>query len=454
MNNNENSNNNTNDTNTMSNYVSLANPNYIAWSKLAAIHGPNSMLVKNPADPSVRAWVRRMQWLKSTGKLNMMEIQTLNRQGFDWKFGFVKEDMAEKLTVKIDLPKKPGVVRKPRKPSVNHDKAIAALVAENINRSWIEIRESGDSFAKMCVNLVAAHKRGSLTQAQIETLNSVAFIWNWREVSKNLEFDKRIAQCEEVAKLHGEAYLTRSTAKALGKSELFNWQVNIRTAARRAEIRPDQIEKLIGLGVMVQRGDRGFEKLHAALKESYDTHGHCNLDTSSKHYPALLKARRDYLAGALDASRKAKLDAVAFDPHWTPLAASLEKHMDAAVNYWCDHEGSLEGFGLTGNHQQSLRYHYAQGQLSSDQVRTLEAMGFKWRDRAERRDIYGMVSDLLAFKEKHGHMVVPATDELGNTVNYLRSKFNRGDMPENEVAILTAIGFPFDGREARRNRAA
>ena len=81
-------------------------------------------------------------------------------------------------------------------------------------------------------------------------------------------------------------------------------------------------------------------------------------------------------------------------------------------------------------------------------------MGFKWRDRAVRRDIYTIVAELVAFKDEHGHMAVPATHDLGATVNNLRSKFNRGDMPENEVAILTAIGFPFDGREARRNRAA
>jgi len=319
----------------------------------------------------------------------------------------------------------------------------------------VEIRQSCDEFALLCTQIGTAKKKNKLSQSLIEALNVEAFIWDWQGYKKGLAFDARIVELEDIKSVYGDANLSRKLAKQIGKLELFNWQVNIRTAARRGKITQAQIMRLKGLGVWFDKGEGSFHDLHDEMESWFEVNGHSNLPTSHPLYPAQALLRREYRNDALSPIKKAMLDKLDFDPNWKAGEASIQARVNGIIAYHDDH-GSFEGLQHAGHVKTQVRQDYLHDRLTDDQIAALESRGFEWSERKVRESVPEKVMRLLKFYREHGHMYVPYDHELGAAVNNLRTKYNRDEMPEQDVALLNAIGFPWDGRSgaAVRRKAA
>ena len=88
---------------------------------------------------------------------------------------------------------------------------------------------------------------------------------------------------------------------------------------------------------------------------------------------------------------------------------------------------------------------YRRGELSPDRVERLEALGFEWDPSSaswEKR-----FSELVRFKEEHGHCDVLATwsenPKLGNWVHTQRRAAKNGQLIEERRRRLEEIGFRF-----------
>ena len=60
----------------------------------------------------------------------------------------------------------------------------------------------------------------------------------------------------------------------------------------------------------------------------------------------------------------------------------------------------------------------------------------------KRRSFEEVLGQLKEWKQLHGHLDIPYSDtKLGDTINFLRTKRNRGEMSDSHENALSNIGF-------------
>ena len=96
------------------------------------------------------------------------------------------------------------------------------------------------------------------------------------------------------------------------------------------------------------------------------------------------------------------------------------------------------------------RMRYKNGELNEEQVRALNLLGFEWVLLAKWEDRFG---ELKAFRKEHGHCDVPIryrpNHQLGRWVNNQRQRKKHGELPQDRVRLLNALGFSWKMRGQR-----
>ena len=172
--------------------------------------------------------------------------------------------------------------------------------------------------------------------------------------------------------------------------------------------------------------------------------------------------RKAYKQGKLSPERAARLEAAGF--RWD---------YDHTQQAWMDKYRELEQFHQKHGHTRVLstspgcsrlydwndrqRQKRKKGLLTEDRVRLLEALGFEWDSaptglghRAEVLEAAwrGRLAELAAFKERHGHCLVPYTvaehQSLAVWANTQRLSRRKGQLTAGRLAALEALGFVWD----------
>ena len=157
--------------------------------------------------------------------------------------------------------------------------------------------------------------------------------------------------------------------------------------------------------------------------------------------------------GGLDKERVRCLNALGFC--WErkpPITAVWEQHIHdlkafKKIHGHCNVPLRYPLNPTLGSWVNKVRHHKKRGVLAEDKIRFLDALGFSWA-----RKLHGVqvpweqrISDLKAFKKKHGHCNVPAEDRtnpaLGRWVANVRQRKKRGELAEDKIRILDALGF-------------
>jgi hypothetical protein len=112
-----------------------------------------------------------------------------------------------------------------------------------------------------------------------------------------------------------------------------------------------------------------------------------------------------------------------------------------------------------GTWVQRQRSSFKRELLSSVRQKKLESVGFVWQVlnreyfilEANERRWYYQFQKVAAFKEKHGHTMIPQNipggPPLGNWINTQRVAFRRGELRPDRVEVLDHIGFTWSFEE-------
>ena len=407
---------------------------YSTWSKLVATYGADSAEAKCPSDPQLRAWVERQRSLKRSGNLEFVKEAILNREGFDWDYA-----SSDAITLEV--------TKKPRKPSKVWTEKVNAMVSELSVRSCVEICDSGDKFAKMASYLRTGRKNGKLSADLVMKLTAAHFIWDWREFCRCRTWDAWFVKLLAWTQLNGGDPNMKRAAKGNRagvnnytpeEETLANWVWTQRCDARKGKLNHSQIERLIGLGVWLNRDSHTVEKAVAAI-ESYHAETGSWWNDDDRHSNRVVKDAAK--AGTLTKALRIRLDAIGFDENLDGRDLHWAKKVDDMVEFKAKH-GHCD---VSGREKNYLRQSKKLGIMPDDVAAKFEALGFVWRERRPRRSFDETVRQLKFFHKLHGHWP-KSNDALGNTVNHLRSKFNRGEMSGEDFEALCEIGFVFDAR--------
>ena len=265
---------------------------------------------------------------------------------------------------------------------------------------------------------------GTLTQQQIERLDSIGMVWETRSETawaKGLEAAKRYRQ--QYGDLQVPSQYKDDTGFALG-----NWIRNTRARYRNGGLTQDQIEKLEALDIVWNMVDSRWEQCYAEAAAYYEQHGNLAFP---KHYvtesglrlgPWLENQRASYLKGELPEDKIQRLEAIGMmwegrnDRQWRQAYEAAKRyfqnHGDLEVPYeyvtpdglrlgqWVvrqrmTYKGTLSGKGKVNRKA-----------LSPVRKKLLDAIGMNWREEDSWQKHY---QDLLAYQKEHGTLIVPAS---------------------------------------------
>jgi hypothetical protein len=170
-------------------------------------------------------------------------------------------------------------------------------------------------------------------------------------------------------------------------------------------------------------------------------------------------------SGKLSGDRIAKLDAIGFPwgsnrkvetrigaetvsfawkIRFDELLAYKQAHGDCDVPAkWSENQQLANWVGM----QRQLK---KEGTLQAERVKLLERQGFLWEGRGSGQPWKVRYSELLKFKEEHGHCDVPVRNpdnpSLGVWVVNQRSNKKRGKLSPEQERLLNEAGFIWEKR--------
>ena len=214
-----------------------------------------------------------------------------------------------------------------------------------------------------------------------------------------------------------------------------------------------------------------WESRFAELVAFRNKHGHLRVTLKNQLSPGLMHWRDNqrirFEAGAMSPEQQAKLDSIGFE--WEPprrISPAMEKHN---VELWESMFVKLLAFRDEHGHCQvpkswkrdaSLatwvsvqRRHCRKNRLLPDRHRRLEEIGFAWK--SDKLHFVGgweaRFAELVAFKERHGHLRITKKNQLSAGLMHWRDnqriRFRSGVMPPEQKARLDALGFEWENPE-------
>ena len=234
---------------------------------------------------------------------------------------------------------------------------------------------------------------------------------------------------------------------------LGKWVARMRAARKEKRLTELQVRELdqIGFTWSIDR-QHSWEERFKELKSFKQAHGHCNVPAIYPPNPALgrwvANVRHAKKAGTLTEDKVHRLDALGFCWEREPIITSKwKKHLDELKAFKREHghcnvprqHGSNSPLG---NWVDSIRHRKKEGRLDEEIIRCLNALGFSWVRKTGWKQ---RIHDLKAFKKEHGHCNVPweypPNPGLGRWVSKLRERKKHGELAQDRVLLLDALGF-------------
>ncbi|MFZ4596312.1 MAG: helicase associated domain-containing protein, partial [Verrucomicrobiaceae bacterium] len=319
---------------------------------------------------------------------------------------------------------------------------------------------SGDpALARWVVAQRVLKKKGELTEAQIQRMNDIGFVWDFQAQKAQATWLKWYSELETYSREHGNPHVPRTHHNSKLASWVWIQRQRRKGTSKRGDkqdlMTPDQANLLDKLGFRWDaREDKWLEKI-SQLKQFQEQHGHCDLseDEDLKSWAQLQRSAQ--AEGKLEPERKAQLDALGFpwtgnlDRKWDEMYDRLKQyhaengHSDVPAKWNKDRK--LAGW-LSAQRQRRKK-----GQMTEDEIRLLDSLGVTWRSR-DVGTWEDRLAELVLFKERNGHCNAPKScsefPKLGGFVNAMRSKKATGELSQERIGLLEAIGFQWAVRDA------
>ena len=245
---------------------------------------------------------------------------------------------------------------------------------------------------------------GTLTQQQIERLDSIGMVWETRSETawaKGLEAARRYRQ------QYGDLQVPSAYKDADGFA-LGNWIRNTRSRFGSGGLKESQIRELDALGMVWNSIDAKWERCYAEAALYYEKHGSLNLapkyvSPSGIRLGAWVENQRAYyLKGELSDDKIRRLEAIGMlwegrnDRQWLKAyeaaARYFQQYGDLNVPYqYVSPEGIRLGYWVVRQRAAykgrfSIEKKTNRKPLSYERKRLLDAIGMNWHEAAERTE--------------------------------------------------------------------
>ena len=395
-----------------------------------AVHG--HVLVPNRFEAAdgfkLGSWVSSRRKHKSKGRLSTEQIANLDELGFVWDvcdqmwqqgLGQLKQYRAEH-----------GHVLVPSSYAVADDFKLG---------SWVSSRRKDRS-------------KGKLSTEQIANLDELGFVW---DVFDQM-WQQGLGQLKQYRAVYGHVLVPSSYAAADG-FKLGSWVSNRRTDVSKGKLSTEQIANLDELGFVWHVFDQKWQQRLGQLKQYRAEHGHVLVPSSYAAADGFklgswVSSRRKS-KGRLSTEQVASLDELGFV--WDVFDQMWQQGLGQLKQYRAEHGHVLvlkrfeaaDGFQL-GLWVSNKRKDRSQGQLSTEQIASLDELGFVW-------DVWGQMwqqglGQLKQYRAEHGHVLVPssyaAADgfKLGSWVSSRRTDVSKGRLSTEQIGSLGELGFVWD----------
>jgi len=231
------------------------------------------------------------------------------------------------------------------------------------------------------------YKTGNLSKDRIERLEKIGFMWDIRKEQLEEQFEKGFQETLLYKERTGNPNALASY-KTAEDYRLGTWQSNQRKNHKTGNLSSDRIDRLEKIGFTWQifeaKFENGFQATLLYKKNTGDPNAPLHYKIIEGFRLGLWQKhqRISYKKGNLSPDRMRRLEKIGFA--WELLEEKFEKGIQETLLYKertgnpnAPRNYSTSGFWL-GDWQSNQRERYKIGKLSSDRIKRLEDIGFKW----------------------------------------------------------------------------
>ena len=352
--------------------------------------------------------------------------------------------------------------------------------------------------------------RRKINEEQIKLLDSIGMIWEVKSDPNyiSVNWDSYYDLAKKYYEHYGHLQIpgTFKTKDGINPDEnglfLGSWIFRQRRAKLKKDnyaINETQIKKLDSIGMVWEiRQDPSFvpvnwKRNYDLAKKYYEHYGHLKIPTGFKTKDGISfdndgigigdwitnqrSIRKGYGSGSLNEEQIKLLDEIgmlwsdvnqvfAWDYGYN-LALKYFSHygnLDVNINFktknGIDYDENGFGLGKWISVLRRIRRGGTKGNLSNDQIKSLDMIGMNWVS-ADERNWLKMYKLALEYYQKHGNLLVSTFNTTGEErtlalwIKYQRSAYVNNKLPEERIKLLERIGMqwvlvnPLDRRAAR-----
>jgi hypothetical protein len=389
-------------------------------------HGHSRVPQKWSQDKQLALWVQVQRRMFTQGKLRKDREQKLREVEFVWSIQVIFDAQWQMHFDKLSaFYKKNGHTRVPGRQ--------AKLVG------WMERQR-------------LAKSRGQLPKERMKLLESIHFIWDFKDI-KQKAWEDKFKQLKEFSKENGHAFVPVNFKE---NKSLGTWVASQRWLEAKGKLDPSKKKKLDQLGFVWSKDtekelkaindvkwEESFDKLKAYKKKYGTCQVSLQVDRVLQRWTCW--QRKAFYEGKLPENRLNRLNELRFP--WSIQEGYWMKMYDALLAFKEKYGHTRVPFQWKQNHKLAdwvYRTKVNKESLEVQKIELLDEIGFDWS--LVRRNVIPwkeMYARLITFKQKNGHTKVPVKwkedPKLGKWVSRMRNE--RATMEPERVALLEAIEF-------------
>uniref|UniRef100_UPI0040560203 Helicase associated domain protein n=1 Tax=Candidatus Electronema sp. TaxID=2698783 RepID=UPI0040560203 len=295
--------------------------------------------------------------------------------------------------------------------------------------------------------------KGKLDEERKNQLDAIGFSWASKII--DAKWEENYNRLQVYHSKHGNADVPNRWKEDL---KLAAWVGAQRERRKKEIISDEQVQLLDALGFTWQHRERGaWEDRYQELIEFKEKHGHCNVPFEYKEVPKIGKfvnaMRSHKTAGTLSPERIELLERIGFQ--WGELNTDKWEERYIQLLYFKEKYGHCNvpynpNNSQLGNWVRQQRQKKKSGNLLPEREKMLEEIGFNWTlvdlGGVKPTELWGLrYSQLIEFKQQHGHCKVPhnfsENPQLGKWVSKQRQQRKQNKLTLERERLLEEIGF-------------
>jgi len=228
------------------------------------------------------------------------------------------------------------------------------------------------------------------------------------------------------------------------------------------EVSLDTIRRFVSVST-VDRFGASWDERFGELVAYREKHGHLRISQYVGEHKSLARwvvtQRSSYKRGQLCEDRVQRLESLGFQWSGVIYAEIWEQRYEELKAFWEEHghcnvsqydpEHSRLGRWVT-----TQRRSWMKGRISRKRVQLLEAINFQWIEQSNAELWDERYKELKTFWREYGHFRVstrnPETRTLGIWVIFQRQQRRKGELSDERIKRLDAIGFDWSPSGNRR----